>query len=215
MDLEFWWEAFDSAIYLLNRLPTHVLNHISPFESFYKQKPDYQFLKVFGCACFPYLQPYNRHRLTFKTSKCLFLGYSPFHKGYKCLHPTGRIYIARSVNFSETSFPYQSLLTSSSSLNAPHFAKTYGAPACVLPHIPATKSSCVSPSLCSTLLSSKQQLGSSPSPMSTHAYNIPCIFVPICSPSVSDVSSSSILSGNNYVHPDSVLELNPTMPPPI
>ena len=139
--------------------------------------------------------------MAFKTSKCLFLGYSHFQKGYKCLHPTGRIYIARSVSFNETSFPYQSLFTSSSSLNAPH--------------IPATTSSCVSSALCSTPLSSKQQLGSSPSPISTHAYNIPCISVPFCSPSVSDVSSNSILSGNNHVHPDSVLELKPAMPPSI
>ena len=84
MDLKFWWEAFDLSTYLLNRLPTPVLKHISLFESLYGHKPDYAFLKGFGCACFPYLQPYNKHKLSFKTSKCLFVGYIPFHKGYKC-----------------------------------------------------------------------------------------------------------------------------------
>ena len=101
MDLKFWWEAFVSTTYLVNRLPTPVLNQSSPFEFSYHQKPDYKFLKVFGCACSPYLKPYNIHKLDFKTSKCLFLGYSPFHKGYRCLHPSGRIYIARSVSFDE------------------------------------------------------------------------------------------------------------------
>ena len=32
MDLLFWWEAFVSAKYLLNRLLTSVLHHFSPFE---------------------------------------------------------------------------------------------------------------------------------------------------------------------------------------
>ena len=85
MDLKFWWEAFIFATYLLNRLLTMVLKNLSPFEAFYGRKPDYNFLIVFGCACFPYLQPYNRHKVAFRISKCLFLGYSPFHKGYRCV----------------------------------------------------------------------------------------------------------------------------------
>ena len=92
MDLKFWWEAFVLATYLLNRLPTAVVEKkLSPFEVLYGRKPDYKFIKVFGCACFPYLQPYNKHKLAFKTSKCLFMGYSPFHKGYRRLHHAGRI----------------------------------------------------------------------------------------------------------------------------
>ena len=85
-------EAFVSATYLLNRLPTPVVEKkLSHFEVLYGRKPDYKFLKVFGYACFLYLQPYNKHKLAFKTSTCLFMGYSPFHKGYRCLHLTGHI----------------------------------------------------------------------------------------------------------------------------
>ena len=135
MDLKFWWEAFVSATYLLNRLPTSTLNNLSPFESLHGRKPYYKFLRVFGCACFPYLQPYNRHKLAFKTSKCLFLRYSPFHKGYRCLHPSGRVYIARSVAFDETTFPYQSLFALTPTV--PHL-KSYGAPGFVISSLPSS-----------------------------------------------------------------------------
>lgn len=43
------------------------------------------------------------------TSKCVFLGYSNEHKGYKCLHPTGCLYIANNVEFNEHDFPYASI----------------------------------------------------------------------------------------------------------
>ena len=45
MDLKFWWEAFVSATYLLNCLPTPVVEKkLSHFEVLYGQKPDYKFL---------------------------------------------------------------------------------------------------------------------------------------------------------------------------
>ena len=36
----------------------------------------------------------------------MFLGYSTYHKGYKCLHPSRRIYIACSVCFDENDFHF-------------------------------------------------------------------------------------------------------------
>lgn len=72
-------------------------------------------LKTFGCACFSLLRPYNQHKVSFRTSKCVFIGYSFVHKGYKCLHPSGRVYIARSVTFNEAEYPYHSLFNKSSS----------------------------------------------------------------------------------------------------
>ena len=41
-----------------------------------------------------------------------FWGHS--HKGYKCLHPSSRIYIAKSVSLNEIDFPYSSLFQKSS-----------------------------------------------------------------------------------------------------
>ena len=137
----------------LNCLLTPVVEKkLSPFEVFYRRKLDYKFLKVFGCACFSYLQRYSKHKLAFKTSKCLFLGYSPFHKGYRCLHPVGHIYVAKSVIFYENSFPYKSLFISNNSLPASFSTKNSGAPAFVLPPL-SSKTVMVHSSKCSSVIS--------------------------------------------------------------
>jgi hypothetical protein len=63
-----------------------------------------------GCACWPNLRSYNKHKLYFRSKKCVFLGYSPRHKGVKFLDPnTGRVYISRDVVFDENQFPFVSL----------------------------------------------------------------------------------------------------------
>jgi len=104
---KFWDDAFDTACYLINRLPSAVTSVSSPFELLFNKSPDFNLLKVFGCECWPYLWPYNSHKMSFRSLSYVFLGYSKPHIGYKCLHiPTGRVYIARHVIFHETKFPF-------------------------------------------------------------------------------------------------------------
>jgi hypothetical protein len=107
MPLRYWDDAFQTACYLINRLPTQNLQHKSPFEKLFQSPPDYLFLKTFGCACWPNLRPYNSHKLQPRSLQCVFLGYSLLHHDYKCLHiPTGRLYISRDVIFLESLFPF-------------------------------------------------------------------------------------------------------------
>jgi hypothetical protein len=106
--LQYWAEAFQTSCYLINRLPTPILNNHSPFQTLFPSHPNYTFMSVFGCACWPHLRPYNHHKLDFCSKLCTFIGYSPSHRGYKCLHlPTGRIYISRNVIFDESVFPFK------------------------------------------------------------------------------------------------------------
>jgi histone deacetylase 1/2 len=106
----FWSDAFVTACFLINRLPTRLLHMKTPLEILLHETPDYSFFKVFGCACWPHLRPYNHHKLEYRSKQCVFLGYSPLHKGYKCLHiPSNRVYISRDVVFDETVFPFSSL----------------------------------------------------------------------------------------------------------
>ena len=83
--LKYWSYEFENSVYLINRMPTTVLNHKTPFECLLKTTPDYAFLCSFGCLCFPFLRPYNVHKLDFHSSPCVFLGYSNSHLGYRCL----------------------------------------------------------------------------------------------------------------------------------
>ena len=110
MPLKFWDEAFLTAVYLINRLPTKVLQNDTPHFRLFGEHPNYEFLRSFGCACWPNMRPYNTRKLAFRSTKCVFLGYSNKHKGYKCLDPSaGRVYISRDVVFDENIFPFASL----------------------------------------------------------------------------------------------------------
>ena len=108
VSLQYWDEAFQTACYLINRLPTPILKNQSPFEKLFHQAPDFNFLRVFGCSCWPNLRPYNSHKLQPRSIQCVFLSYSLLYKGYKCLHlSSNRIYISRDVIFFETHFPFE------------------------------------------------------------------------------------------------------------
>lgn len=110
MPLKFWDEAFLTAVFLINRLPSKVINNDTPFAHLLGQDPDYTSLRTFGCACWPNLRPYNTRKLQYRSKQCVFLGYSNFHKGFKRLDPSeGRVYISRDVTFDERVFPFASM----------------------------------------------------------------------------------------------------------
>jgi hypothetical protein len=110
MPLKYWDEAFLAATYLINHLPTKVLDFSSPLEHLFSEKPNYSGLRTFGCACWPNLRPFNTHKLQFCSKQCIFLGYNTMHKGFKCLDVAdGRVYISRDVVFNETVFPFSKL----------------------------------------------------------------------------------------------------------
>jgi Reverse transcriptase (RNA-dependent DNA polymerase)/gag-polypeptide of LTR copia-type/GAG-pre-integrase domain len=106
--LKFWDTIFQSVTFVINRLPSPTTGDISPFEKLFNQKPDYNLLHTLGCACYPLLRPYTKHKLEPRSAQCIFLGYSTIYKGYFCLQPeTARIYISRNVNFDENVFPFK------------------------------------------------------------------------------------------------------------
>ena len=105
--ISFWQYAFQYAVYLINRLPTPLLQHRSPLEILYHHSPSYKSICVFAFSCFLFLRPYNHHKLQFRLVEYVLLGFSPHHKGYPCLNRnTWQIYVSRHVVFNEFSFPF-------------------------------------------------------------------------------------------------------------
>ena len=96
--------------------------------------PEYKSFRVFGCLCYPFIRPYNSHKLQYRSLQCVFLGYSFQNKRY-CLDPlTGRVYVTPHVVFDETKFlfPTPSLTSDSSAgiltpaiLSFPDFSPTH------------------------------------------------------------------------------------------
>lgn len=84
-------EAFSTAIYLINQLPSPTLDNKSPFFLLYRYQPNYLSLCTFGCACWPHLWPYTKHKLQNRSLTCVFMGYNSHHRGFICHHIlTGR-----------------------------------------------------------------------------------------------------------------------------
>jgi len=72
----FWSYSVLMAVYLINRLPSRVLDFKSPLEVLQVISPKLAHLKVFGCSCFVHLTSSKRDKLDFITVKCIFLRYS-------------------------------------------------------------------------------------------------------------------------------------------
>jgi hypothetical protein len=100
-------------MYLLNRLPTMAIQATCPHLALFGSVPSYEHLRIFGCTCYPNMTATAPHKLSPHSTRCVFLGYSADHKGYRCLDlSTNRLIISRHMVFDEDNFP----LTTSPSL---------------------------------------------------------------------------------------------------
>ena len=96
-----------TATYLINILPTKTLSSSTPHFALFGTAPSYDHLRVFGCTCYPNLSATAPHKLSPRSTLCVFLGYSAHHKGYRCLDlSSNRVIISRHVVFYESAFPY-------------------------------------------------------------------------------------------------------------
>ncbi len=103
----FWVDAFSTAAYIINQLSIPLLGGKSPFELLYGSSPNYENFHPFGCRVYPCLRDYMPNKFSPRSIPCIFLGYSPSHKGFRCLDlTTSRIYITRHAQFDETHFPF-------------------------------------------------------------------------------------------------------------
>lgn len=103
-------------------MPTLIVTNKSPFQTlFFDRFLDYIFLRVLGFACWPSIPPFNKHKMNLRSKQCVYMGYNPDHKGYKCFHlATGRTYISRDLLFNEAQFPFSLLPGPHSTISSSH-----------------------------------------------------------------------------------------------
>ena len=80
MPIKFWDEAFVTAAYLINRLPTRVIDNLCPLERLLKAPPNYNMFRIFGCACWPHLNLITNTNSPFDLKGVCFLGTVPATK---------------------------------------------------------------------------------------------------------------------------------------
>ncbi|RVW13199.1 Retrovirus-related Pol polyprotein from transposon RE1 [Vitis vinifera] len=94
LDKRYWVDALQTAVYLINKLPTKVLGQRYSYSVLYNKEPNYSEL----------------------SKKCVFIGYSTNQKGYRCLDlGTSKVYISRHIIFYEDQFPAKDMDESSNS----------------------------------------------------------------------------------------------------
>ncbi|CAA0815238.1 Copper amine oxidase family protein [Striga hermonthica] len=99
---EFWAEVVYTAVYLLNKCPTKLVQNKTPIEAWSGRKPSAQHLRVFGSICYVHIPKEKRHKLEEKSEKDIFLGYSSQSKGYRIyILKTGKLIISRDDEFDE------------------------------------------------------------------------------------------------------------------
>lgn len=88
-------------------MPSRILQFKTPCQILLAAYPSTRIIssipiKVFGCTAFVHIHKSQRSKLDPTATKCIFLGYSPNQKGYKCYSPTTKkFYTSMDVTFFE------------------------------------------------------------------------------------------------------------------
>ncbi|CAN1127242.1 Retrovirus-related Pol polyprotein from transposon TNT 1-94 [Linum perenne] len=108
-----WGEAILTATYLINRLPSRVINYRTPKDLLLEAYPHVRAYlsdlnaRVFGCLAFVHVQQHQRTKLDPRAQKCVFIGYAPRQKGYKLYSPiTRKVFTTMDVTFFENQAYY-------------------------------------------------------------------------------------------------------------
>jgi len=112
LPLHFWVECISAIVHIINRLPTPILSHHTPFEKLYKKIPSYSHLRVFGCLAYA-TNVHVPHKFAPRATKCVFIGYPIGQKAYKLYDiETNKVFTSRDVIFHEDIIPCESIFPS-------------------------------------------------------------------------------------------------------
>lgn len=120
LPVKFWGESILTAVYLINRTPTPLLDDKTPYEILHKAPPSYTHLRVFGSLCFAKRQTATTDKFGPRSRRCVFVGYPHGQKGWRVFDIELReFFVSRDVIFHETTFPFISPSPPSSAVPSP------------------------------------------------------------------------------------------------
>ncbi|KAL0553456.1 hypothetical protein IC582_007351 [Cucumis melo] len=102
-----WGDAILTATHLINRMPSRILHLQTPLEFLKESYPSTRLvievpLRVFGCTAYVHSFGPNQTKFIPWAQACVFVGYPPHQRGYKCFHPPFRKYfVTVDVTFCE------------------------------------------------------------------------------------------------------------------
>ncbi|XP_015164024.1 uncharacterized protein [Solanum tuberosum] len=110
--LKYWGHCVLAAAYVINRLPSSVLQFQTPYEKLYGSPPVLTHLRTIGCLCFA--KVLNEHdKLLPRSRSAIHMGYSDVQKGYLLLDfHSNSFFTSRDVLFREDIFPFAQMDTS-------------------------------------------------------------------------------------------------------
>ena len=98
-------------------MPTRVLKYETPINILKNSYSTHHLFssltpRTFGCTAFVHIHSQHRSKLDPRAYKCIFLGYFPTQKGYKCYHPPiHKYFVSWDVTFIEhQSYPWENSL---------------------------------------------------------------------------------------------------------
>jgi hypothetical protein len=98
----FWAEAANWCVHVLNRCPTLAVKNRTPEEAWSGLKPSVDHFRIFGCISHVHVPDSRRVKLDAKSFKCILLGVSEESKAYRLFNPTtNKIIVSRDVVFEE------------------------------------------------------------------------------------------------------------------
>ena len=102
LPLQFWADAVDTVVYLINKGPSISLDGGIQEEAWTGKKVNDSFLRTFSCEAFFHIDKGNITKLEAKSRKCTFIGYGINDFGYRLYdYESHKIIRSRDVVFNE------------------------------------------------------------------------------------------------------------------
>uniref|UniRef100_A0A1Y1MYL6 Retrovirus-related Pol polyprotein from transposon TNT 1-94 n=1 Tax=Photinus pyralis TaxID=7054 RepID=A0A1Y1MYL6_PHOPY len=102
LPVEFWGDAVNTAVYILNRTPNSQTCGKTPYQLWTGKQPHLNHIRTFGCEAFTHIPKEKRTKLDRKSKKLMLVGYDGNSTNYRLFDTeTRKITISRDVIFRE------------------------------------------------------------------------------------------------------------------